>query len=240
MKAYQTDINGFLISETDCQISPLEPNVYLIPGGAKNIKPPLYITNSQIPKWNEKSENWIIVPNFSGRIFYHKITRLEKYFEIEEPFDFDYTDIKPIDGIEFQKFESDSWVEDSVTKLFIMKYRILSNMKSIFLSKIENYRGIVEVDGIQWDSGQKYLTNIKTVISVINNKQLIKIPEWRDATNTNRPVTIDNLTEISNSIEFDIFTKGFSLYAKKWAKESEISELTIDKIDNFDPHIGWD
>ena len=40
MKVYQTDFDGFYVGETLAQESPLEPGVFLIPGGAFEAKPP--------------------------------------------------------------------------------------------------------------------------------------------------------------------------------------------------------
>ena len=41
MIAYQTDQAGIYIGEVECQESPLEPGVYLLPGGSTLIAPPL-------------------------------------------------------------------------------------------------------------------------------------------------------------------------------------------------------
>lgn len=40
MIAYQTDADGIYIGPVECDLSPLEPGVWLIPGGAYEIAPP--------------------------------------------------------------------------------------------------------------------------------------------------------------------------------------------------------
>lgn len=112
--AYQTN-RGYYISKTECQESPLEKGVYLIPSEAIEIQPPEFKEN-EIPYWNGNS--WEIKPNYSGRKYYSKIDKSEKTFEIGEEFDSKYTEIQPLENERFQKWDesSNSWIIDEEAK----------------------------------------------------------------------------------------------------------------------------
>lgn len=60
MKAYQTDRDGFYMCEVPCQPSPMEPGVYLIPGGATEIAPPT-IPAGKRAKFNFQKKTWSLV-----------------------------------------------------------------------------------------------------------------------------------------------------------------------------------
>jgi len=111
---YQTN-RGYYISETECQESPLEKGVYLIPSEAIEIQPPEFKEN-EIPYWNGSS--WEIKPNYSNKKYYSKIDKSEKTFEIGEEFNSNYTEIQPLENEVFQKWEdvSNSWIIDEEAK----------------------------------------------------------------------------------------------------------------------------
>lgn len=126
MKAYQTDTNGFFIGEVTCQPSPLEPGQFLIPAGAFTDEPPQFVEN-QIPKRIDGS--WEIIPNYSGKVYYNKITKVPKIFEIGEEFDNNYTDLEPKD--KFVKFENDNWVVDDEAIELDNKNKRIAELKKL-------------------------------------------------------------------------------------------------------------
>jgi hypothetical protein len=109
MKAYQTDSQNFYIGEVNCQESPLEPGVFLMPGGCIDVAPPS-VSENEIAYWNGSS--WEIKPDFSGVIYYSKTDRSEKTFEKGEDLNSDYTTEKPLENEQFQKFDGVAWVID--------------------------------------------------------------------------------------------------------------------------------
>lgn len=56
--AYQGDANGFYIGETLADESPLEPGVWLIPGGALEAAPPLTWPDDKWPRI--KGKKWAL------------------------------------------------------------------------------------------------------------------------------------------------------------------------------------
>ncbi|MDZ4726213.1 MAG: hypothetical protein SH817_08645 [Leptospira sp.] len=238
MKAYQTDNNGYYIGEVDCQKSPLEPGKFLIPRGAFTDEPPEFGEN-EIPF--RVGESWEIRPNFSGKIYFNKETRVPKIFEIGELFDSNFTDSVPIENEPYQKHINGEWVIDEDLKLVSKKEIFHNKLKTKFEQLTMEYRSVVEVENIEWDSGQKYLSNIDTLISVYSkNPNQIGIPFWRDANNDFQTVTIEQLTSIRNEIEKDMFQEGVRLYEIKWIKENEIQNLELADLDSYDISEGWD
>lgn len=57
--AYQTDLNGYYMGTVPCQPSPLEPGVYLIPGGATEVEPP-EIPDGKVAKFNWGTGAWVL------------------------------------------------------------------------------------------------------------------------------------------------------------------------------------
>jgi hypothetical protein len=55
---YQTDFEGFYTGPTSADPSPLEPGVWLIPGGAVEIKPPA-LSSGQRARWNGRA--WDVI-----------------------------------------------------------------------------------------------------------------------------------------------------------------------------------
>jgi hypothetical protein len=111
---YQTN-QGYYVSQTYCQESPLEKGVFLVPSECIEEKPP-EIKENEIQYWN--SNTWEIKSNYSGKTYYSKIDKSEKYFEIGEEFNNDYTEIIPLQNERFQKWDEDSnnWIIDIDSK----------------------------------------------------------------------------------------------------------------------------
>lgn len=58
MIAYQTDEDGFYVEAVECQESPLEPGIFLVPGGAVEVAPP-ELAENQLAKWDGSA--WVSV-----------------------------------------------------------------------------------------------------------------------------------------------------------------------------------
>lgn len=50
--AYQFDISGMFLGETEADESPLEPGKYLLPARCTFVKPPIERPTGQWPRWN--------------------------------------------------------------------------------------------------------------------------------------------------------------------------------------------
>jgi hypothetical protein len=94
MKTYQSDHDGFYVGEVDADESPLEPGVFLIPGGAVEEIPPPTVQNEAARLIGGK---WEKVPDYQGVEYYDangKKQRMDKRGEplppgstMEEPAD---------------------------------------------------------------------------------------------------------------------------------------------------------
>lgn len=58
---YQTDFDGYFTGPVEADPSPLEPGVWLIPGGAVELKPPA-LSNGQRARWNGRAWDVIDLP----------------------------------------------------------------------------------------------------------------------------------------------------------------------------------
>jgi len=113
MKAYQTDKNGFLVAEVDCQPSPLEPGKFLVPGGCVQAIPPI-VPEGSVAKW--ENGEWKIETSPVGKTYYSKQDRSIKYFDLGEAIDDEYTDAEPIAEEWFQIFSNGKWIVDTEAK----------------------------------------------------------------------------------------------------------------------------
>lgn len=77
MRYFQTDADGFYIGEQTADVSPLEPGVFLIPGGCVTIAPPV-VGVEKAARW--VNGKWETVPDLRGRVYWladhsrHEIT----------------------------------------------------------------------------------------------------------------------------------------------------------------------
>ena len=62
MQAYQCNMNGIFIGMTNCQPSPLQPGMFLVPGGATTIAPPSFNSATQAAQFNFANQTWSIIP----------------------------------------------------------------------------------------------------------------------------------------------------------------------------------
>lgn len=113
MKAYIYDTENYFVGETSLQPSPLEPGVFFEMPSTTTVVPPQLEAN-QVARWNGSS--WQTVPDYSGKKYYSKIDKSEKFFvRGEQPEDLNnYTEISPL-NIAFEKWHeaSQSWKKDS-------------------------------------------------------------------------------------------------------------------------------
>lgn len=56
---YQADHQGFYVGQVPADESPLEPGVFLLPGGAVETQPPLSWPEDKWPRWN--GSKWMLV-----------------------------------------------------------------------------------------------------------------------------------------------------------------------------------
>ncbi|WP_078127816.1 DUF4376 domain-containing protein, partial [Leptospira alexanderi] len=120
----------------------------------------------------------------------------------------------------YQNYTESVWVADDE----LIREALRATNGQIFNWSAESYRGSVPYRGTTWDSGRKYLENIQKTLSIYF-KQKIQIPEWRDANNMFHTLDSEELSELSDLIELDLFNAGQALYSKKWAAEREISSI---------------
>ena len=152
MKAYQLDILNFYINEVDCFQD--EFGDYLIPGGCITVKPPEAKMN-EIQYWNETS--WEIKPDFSGKPYYSKIDKKERFFYRGDSFDNNYTDlVPPIES--YIVWKNDGWnIDENLKKQFELNlcknqaksliansdWSVLPDVNITNKSEFENYRSIL-------------------------------------------------------------------------------------------------
>lgn len=75
MKVYQTDENGFYVGEVEATESPLEPGVFLIPGGCVEDAPPA-VAAQQAAK--REGGAWKVVPDMVGVEFWDAAGQKQK------------------------------------------------------------------------------------------------------------------------------------------------------------------
>jgi hypothetical protein len=125
MKGYQT-FNGFFHSEIDLHKSPLEPGIFLYPAGVVKEKPPKTDEN-EIAFWD--GSKWGIKPDYSGKTYYNKHDKTERRFEQGEPFDENFTDITPPEGM-FYIFGGNEWIIDETAKAEFERKKRIAEIQS--------------------------------------------------------------------------------------------------------------
>ncbi|WP_426580283.1 DUF4376 domain-containing protein [Leptospira interrogans serovar Szwajizak] len=122
--------------------------------------------------------------------------------------------------VEYQKYTDSGWMIDQERK----KESLLTKNSQIFYSRASSYRGTVSYKSMSWDSGKTYLENIQKTLTIYNKQGIVSIPEWRDANDQFHSLNVEELSELSDLIELDLFNAGQSLYAKKWRAEVAIND----------------
>ncbi|EKR34358.1 hypothetical protein LEP1GSC096_0022 [Leptospira interrogans serovar Hebdomadis str. R499] len=123
--------------------------------------------------------------------------------------------------VEYQKYTDSGWMIDQERK----KESLLERNSQIFYSKLGSYRGTVDYKGTTWDSGKTYLENIQKTLTLYNKQLILFLPEWRDANDRFHSFAFEELSELSDLIELDLFNTGRILYSKKWEIEEKIRNL---------------
>nr|WP_017853921.1 hypothetical protein [Leptospira interrogans] len=123
--------------------------------------------------------------------------------------------------VEYQKYTDSGWIINQERK----KEALLEKNSQIFYSKLGSYKGTVDYKGTAWDSGKTYLENIQKTLTLYNKQRISTIPEWRDTNNRFHSFTFEELSELSDLIELDLFNTGRILYSKKWEIEEKIRNL---------------
>ncbi|WP_025184827.1 hypothetical protein [Leptospira interrogans] len=123
--------------------------------------------------------------------------------------------------VEYQKYTDSGWIINQERK----KEALLERNSQIFYSKVNSYRSKVDYRNTLWDSGKTYLENIQKTLNIYNKQQIISIPEWRDANDQFHSLSVEELSELSDLIELDLFNTGRILYSKKWEMEEKIRHL---------------
>ena len=155
MKAYQIE-KGYYIGEVSCQESPLEPGVFLTPGGCIKTPPPTTSEN-QIPYWNGSS--WEVKPDHSNTVYYSRLDGKEKRFERGEEPTSDYTIAKPIKDELHQKFVNNSWVVDEDAKLLAEKKNRIAELRQLlsgsdYRMTQDYFASMEQVDRILWTNSR--------------------------------------------------------------------------------------
>lgn len=108
---YQTNQLGLYIGTATAEESPLEPGVFLIPGGCVEVAPP-NAPEGKIQHWNGK--RWHLLDYFNGLIVYNTTTREPLTLEGAGPIPQGYTVSRPQPG---QVWKNGRWVDDLDTVL---------------------------------------------------------------------------------------------------------------------------
>jgi hypothetical protein len=103
---YQTDHLGIFIGAVNAEESPLEPGVYLIPGGCVETAPPA-IPEHKAAWWNGKA--WQLVDFLGGVVVYSTDTGEPRTLEGFEPMPAGFTMKKPGPN---QVWKNGEWVDD--------------------------------------------------------------------------------------------------------------------------------
>ncbi|ATN94948.1 putative tail protein [Leptospira phage LE3] len=171
MKAYQTDVLGYYIGEVSCQPNPLEKGKFLIPMGAITAEPPNPEDN-KIAFWN--GERWQLVDDYSKEIYYSVHDSLEtKIFPKGEKPGNDFTNVPPIKGERFQKFEKNEWVIDSKEKTKREnEIKVLEAKDLLFRSDWTQTLDVQKKKGQKWvDSWAEYREELRAIIQNPNNSK---------------------------------------------------------------------
>lgn len=116
---YQTDHLGLFVAEVKADESPLEPGVYMIPGGCVEIPPPA-IPEHKAAWWNGQA--WQLVDHFGGVVVYSIESGEPRTLEGFEPVPSGFTMKKPGPN---QIWKDGEWVDDIDAVLAIQQEQTL-------------------------------------------------------------------------------------------------------------------
>lgn len=109
---YQTNHLGLYVGPVEAEESPLEPGVFLIPGGCVEVSPPTDIQAFKAACWTGNA--WQLLDYFNGLIVYHTGTREPRTLSGVGPIPNGYTVKTPEPD---QVWKNGRWVDDLATQL---------------------------------------------------------------------------------------------------------------------------
>lgn len=130
---YQTNHNGLYVGTVEAEESPLDPGVFLIPGGCVEVPPPVEIPEFKVARWDRKQ--WQLVDYFDGLIVYHTVTQSPRTLIGIDPIPNGYTLMKPEPG---QVWKRGRWVDDLDMMLAKLHQQKLDMIKSSCARHIES------------------------------------------------------------------------------------------------------
>lgn len=122
---YQTNHLGLYVGPVEAEESPLEPGVFLIPGGCVERPPPADIPEFKTACWTGKT--WQLLDYFNGLIVYNTATQEPRTLTGVGPIPNGYTVKKPEPG---QVWKNGRWVDDldtQLAKLFPQKLEAINS-----------------------------------------------------------------------------------------------------------------
>ncbi|EQA71411.1 hypothetical protein [Leptospira noguchii] len=181
-----------------------------------------------------------VAQDFVLKKVYNKITGEERVLQSwEDKIDLETeTEIEPLKDFagnleEYQKYTDSGWIVNQDRK----KEFLLEKNSQTFYSKLGSYRSTVIYCNVPWDSGKIYLENIQKTLTIYNKQKINSIPEWRDTNNQFHSLNVEELSELSDLIELDLFNAGKLLYSKKWEMEEKIQNLKPEEF--LDLSLAW-
>lgn len=108
---FQTNAFGLYVGTVEADLSPLEPEVYLIPGGCVELAPP-DAPEHKAARWNGKA--WELIDYLDGVTAYSIVTGEPLELDGHRPVPSGYTLKKPTEG---QIWKNGDWVDDVPTIL---------------------------------------------------------------------------------------------------------------------------
>lgn len=152
---YQTNHLGLYVGPVIADESPLEPSVFLMPGGCVEVAPPEAPEN-KIQHWNGK--RWQLLDYFNGLIVYNTSTREPLTLSGVGPIPHGYTVLRPQPG---QVWKDGRWVDDLDTVLARLYPQKLEMINSSCASLIES--GFT-AQGLRYDSTMEDQLNLTGLI----------------------------------------------------------------------------
>ncbi len=159
MIAYQLDSKGYYLEKVECQPSPLEEGVYLIPAGSVEIEPP-EVSEGYIQRF--VNGEWKIEINPQGKTFYNKKDRSEKFYDLGDEIEEDYTDISPLENEMFQNYVNGQWEVDLEKKQEHEKKMLMLSLKNELASSdwrmtIDKFESMTTEQQTYWKSHRQSL-----------------------------------------------------------------------------------
>jgi hypothetical protein len=122
---YQTNYHGLYVGPVVAEESPLEPGVFLVPGGCVELPPPTDVPPFKAACWTGKI--WQLLDYFNGLIVYNTITQEPRTLTGVGPIPNGYTVKKPEPG---QIWKNGRWIDDLDTmlaKLYLQKLEAINS-----------------------------------------------------------------------------------------------------------------